>query len=175
MSRHLGDSSRVLIGDDATEQAFKTEDLSRFGLIHIAAHAMVDDEYPERSAILLAQGGNEEDGLLQYREIVDIDLDGHPEIISTSTSYEVLAFEHDGTFKWSSPSLSGALTQYCTDPAISDMDHDGSPEIIAGAAILAADGSVRGIGQHGIGYNPDGGVGSSSFAVARQRHWSAAP
>ena len=101
--------------------------------------------------------------------IGDIDGDGLPEIVATTMGLEVIAIEHTGDLKWRSQGLGDRITQYSTNPAISDMDHDGSPEIIAGAAILDAEGVVLGLGQHGTGHNPDGGVGSSSFAVDLDR------
>jgi CHAT domain-containing protein len=62
------------VGPEATERFVKAAPLGRFGLLHLAAHALVDDEQPERSAIVLAPGGREEDGLLQFREIAALPL-----------------------------------------------------------------------------------------------------
>jgi hypothetical protein len=62
------------LGSEATESFVKTTPLGRFGVLHLAAHALVDDEQPERSAIVLAPGGRDEDGLLQFREIVALPL-----------------------------------------------------------------------------------------------------
>ena len=81
----------------------------------------------------------------------DIDGDGYVEIIAVSASgKKVMAFEHDGTAKWTSSnlSLSGC---YATAPAISDMDHDGDPEIVVGNYILTSSGTVRGTGSKGNG------------------------
>jgi len=97
--------------------------------------------------------------------IGDLDNDHLPEVVATTMSFQAIAFEHDGTHKWTSDIHTNRMTQYSTNPAISDMDHDGSPEIIVGAVILNADGTTRGVGDLGTGRNPVGNVGSSSFAV----------
>jgi CHAT domain-containing protein len=64
-------------------------------VIHFAAHAVTDDTRPERSAIVLAPGDGDEDGLLQIREIVELDLKGPLVILSAcrSASGSVLAGE----------------------------------------------------------------------------------
>ena len=52
----------------------------------------------------------------------DIDLDGLPEIVAVHESEVLIAFEHDGTFKWMSPQLwGGALNG---SASISDLDVD---------------------------------------------------
>ncbi len=61
--------ARLLSGRSASERALKRDRLARYGLIHFATHAVVDDAEPRRSAVLLYPGGPEEDGLLQPREI----------------------------------------------------------------------------------------------------------
>ena len=57
-----------------------------FAIIDLVTHAVVDDEQPERSAILLAPGSDDEDGFLQVREIADLDLDGQLVILSSCRS-----------------------------------------------------------------------------------------
>jgi CHAT domain-containing protein len=76
----------LLLGPDASEQELtrlaEAESLIRFSTIHIATHALVDDESPERSALVLSQvnlpdaleaavtGVRVFDGLVTAREIV---------------------------------------------------------------------------------------------------------
>lgn len=77
----------------------------------------------------------------------DIDLDGHPEILACDdTGARLMAFEHDGTFKWRSPSLEAI---YWGAPALADVDQDGTPEIVIGRQVLNADGTVRWTGTGG--------------------------
>src|SRR4029077_7727792 len=65
--RAMGGGSVRLLGNDASERVVKHTDLARFGLLHFATHAVVDEQNPERSGVLLAGAGGE-DGLLQIRE-----------------------------------------------------------------------------------------------------------
>jgi CHAT domain-containing protein len=84
----------LLIGPDASEQelvrAAESGRLSSYSTIHVATHALVDDRYPERSALVLSQVGLPDpvhaaergeriyDGLLTAKEIVrewDLDAD----------------------------------------------------------------------------------------------------
>jgi CHAT domain-containing protein len=81
-SMYPAERQRVFYGADATELAFKSE-APRFSVIHIAAHALVDDRAPLYSAIVLAQGhGGTEDGLLEAREVVDLPLSADLAVLS---------------------------------------------------------------------------------------------
>jgi hypothetical protein len=94
----------------------------------------------------------------------DIDGDGIAEIVSLTPSGAV-AFEHDGSIKWTKSGLSGHIDGVSDVPAISDMNGDGDPEIIAGRAIMDSDGNVIGAGSYGFGGVNNNNVGSCSFAV----------
>ena len=65
---------RLLVGTEASEQALKASRLDAVRILHLAAHAVVDVEAPERSALVLAPGASQEDGLLQPREIAELSL-----------------------------------------------------------------------------------------------------
>jgi CHAT domain-containing protein len=71
----FGARTKLLLGPDATEAAFKSQPLADFKIIHIAAHGIASPKFPDRAALVL---GNDpkagEDGLLQVREIRDLDL-----------------------------------------------------------------------------------------------------
>lgn len=70
----LGASSDdVLVGERATESSIKQMPLSDFRVLHFATHGLVSTRYPERSALLLRQS-KDEDGLLQAREILRMNL-----------------------------------------------------------------------------------------------------
>jgi CHAT domain-containing protein len=73
-------------GNEASETALKALDLSRYGVLHFAAHTVIDSANPDRSAILLASGTGHEDGLLQSREIADLHLDGQLVVLSACQS-----------------------------------------------------------------------------------------
>ena len=97
----------------------------------------------------------------------DIDNNGYPEIIGVREyasslfaegDYTIVAFNSQGNQIWESAHFSGQDFDYATAPSIADMNGDGSPEIVAGRVILNADGTTRGVGQHGRG-----SYGISSF------------
>jgi len=81
IARHV-DAADTLLGASASEFAVKSRDLRRYDVVHVAAHAVADEEHPERSAILLSPGAASEDGLLQAREIESLDLNGRIVVLS---------------------------------------------------------------------------------------------
>lgn len=74
--RELGGGSELRLGEDASEAFLKQAEISEYAVLHFAAHAISDEAHPERSAVLLWAGAPDEDGLLQPREIADLDLTG---------------------------------------------------------------------------------------------------
>jgi len=96
LRRRFGDGSEVLVGRAASESRVKTDDLTRFGVLHFAAHAIVDDENPARSAVLLAPGDNTEDGLLQIREVVGLHLQQAVVVLSACRSASGVVVEGEG-------------------------------------------------------------------------------
>jgi len=105
----------------------------------------------------------------------DLDGDGDPEIVVATDAGRVVAYHHNGARAWQSApfDIGGGLfsddadfDEFCTSPAISDMDGDGRPEVIVGRVILdGASGGTLGVGTLGIGRASDGAVGTTSFAV----------
>lgn len=85
VKRHLG-GGELLVGEDASETYIKRNAAGPFGIFHFAAHAVTDEVNPDRSAIYLSPGDSKEDGVLQVREIADLDLDGHIVVLSTCES-----------------------------------------------------------------------------------------
>lgn len=92
--------------------------------------------------------------------VADIDGDGDAEIIVVreyasslygAGDYRAAAYTHDGTQLWETTPFVGLDFDWASAPVISDMDHDGTPEIVIGRVILRPDGTVRGIGEHGRG------------------------
>ncbi len=70
------------VGEAASEHFLKGSTLSSYGMLHFATHAVMDRHEPERSAVVLTPGNDGEDGLLQAREIVQLDLDGQVVVLS---------------------------------------------------------------------------------------------
>jgi CHAT domain-containing protein len=81
IQRHIG-GVETLVGSRASEKALKDRDLRRYDIVHFAVHAIADEGHPDRSAVLLAPGAANEDGLLQAREIEGLDLTNRVVILS---------------------------------------------------------------------------------------------
>lgn len=92
---HLG-GARLFEGSEATERLLKTEPLGDYAMLHLAAHAVVDESHPHRSAVVLAAGADGEDGLLQPPEIAALDLDGVVVILSACSSARGEILEGEG-------------------------------------------------------------------------------
>jgi CHAT domain len=84
--RHLDGGSLLRVGDEASEGFVKHADLRRYAILHFATHAVLDDQHPERSGVLLTPQPANEDGLLQIREIVNLPLDGRIVVLSSCRS-----------------------------------------------------------------------------------------
>jgi CHAT domain-containing protein len=84
--RHLDSGSLLRLGDEASEGFFKSADLKRFAVLHFATHAVLDEDHPDRSGVLLTAAPASEDGILQLREIVPLDLEGRVVVLSSCRS-----------------------------------------------------------------------------------------
>lgn len=76
-------NSRVLIGAQARESIVKA-DAGKYGILHFATHATLDDRNPLYSRIVLSRADNElhEDGLLEAWEIMKLDLNAELTVLS---------------------------------------------------------------------------------------------
>ena len=81
IARHVAHVD-TLLGADASERTLKAATMERYGILHVAAHAVADSANPERSAVVLTPGDGREDGLLQAREISALDLSGRIVVLS---------------------------------------------------------------------------------------------
>jgi CHAT domain-containing protein/tetratricopeptide (TPR) repeat protein len=73
----------ILTGQAASEDALKIRTAERNRVIHLAAHGLIDDRKPMRSAIVMAAPTTpDEDYLLQTREILDLRLDADLVVLS---------------------------------------------------------------------------------------------
>lgn len=82
----MGGGSVRRLGADASETWLKSAPLQRFAVLHFATHAVTDEAHPERSGVLLAPGAANQDGLLQIREIIDLNLRGRVVVLSSCSS-----------------------------------------------------------------------------------------
>jgi CHAT domain-containing protein len=70
LARIVGPGSKTLLGNHATESEVKAQPLSRFRILHFAAHGVADTVFPRRSSIVLGSSPySSDDGLLQSWEI----------------------------------------------------------------------------------------------------------
>ncbi len=99
--RRLLDGSALRIGEGASELALEQADLSSYGVLHLAAHAVIDDTNPARSAVILSPGGPKEDGLLQPFEIADLALDGKAVVLSACQGASGALFKGEGVMSLS--------------------------------------------------------------------------
>jgi CHAT domain-containing protein len=82
IAQAVGLDSKVLLGEQATESAFKAEPVSDYRIIHLAVHAISDSDFPDRSALVLAADQPPEDGFLQVREVTRLHL--HADLVTLS-------------------------------------------------------------------------------------------
>lgn len=107
-------------------------------------------------------------GFGSHPAVADVDDDGVPEVFIVreyqsslfgAGEYSVIRVSWEGKIVGESEHFVEAEFDYATGIAISDMDHDGSPEIVAGRAILNADLTTRGVGRDGRGCDALVGLG----------------
>lgn len=65
--------SEILTGKEAREEIFKAE-AGRYRVLHFATHGTLDDSNPMYSHLMLASASADEDGFLEAREIVNLNL-----------------------------------------------------------------------------------------------------
>jgi CHAT domain-containing protein len=99
--RRCGKGSVLQAGPEAGEAFLKRQDLSRFGVLHLAAHAESDDASPEASAVLLAADASGEDGRLEVDEITKLNLRGSLVALSSCRSASGALLEGEGVMSLS--------------------------------------------------------------------------
>ena len=71
------------MGLDASEAAVKHEKLSEYRRVHFATHAVIDEEIPARSGVVLSLvDTGEEDGILRMPEIFNLELNADLVVLS---------------------------------------------------------------------------------------------
>jgi CHAT domain-containing protein/Tfp pilus assembly protein PilF len=75
--------SKILIGRDASEKTFKAL-APTYSVIHLATHGVIDNRHPLYSHLLLTktEGDPDNDGLLEAREIMDMNLHADLAVLS---------------------------------------------------------------------------------------------
>lgn len=78
---------KLLLGPDATEMSVKSETLVDYRYIHFAIHAMLDEQAPSRSGIVLSLVNmGTEDGVLRMSEIFNLQLNADLVVLSACRS-----------------------------------------------------------------------------------------
>jgi CHAT domain-containing protein len=83
VTRRLAGTLRV--GAAASERQLKSSPLQDFAILHFATHAVVDDEHPDRSSLVLA-AAEPDDGRLQSGEIAALPLSGRVVVLAACRS-----------------------------------------------------------------------------------------
>jgi hypothetical protein len=66
--------------------------------------------------------------------IADVDSDGKPEVVASTTADRISAVDGDGTVKWTSSAISGLSTY--PQPAVADLDGDGDIEVVFDVGVV---------------------------------------
>ncbi len=86
----------------------------------------------------------------------DIDLDGRPEVLYQGEGSVLVAIDDDGTPLWSSDPFAGG--ENSGSVSIANMDGEGPPEIMFGAAIYSSTGVLLYEGSEGTGRDGQGPI-----------------
>jgi|GEM_PF-263587 len=105
--RSLGDPGRLLTGADATERAVKEGAGRGLRVLHFGTHAVLDEARPRRSAVVLAAGAPDEDGLLRPREAADLGLDGAIVVLAACQSASGTVLQGEGALSLARAFLQG--------------------------------------------------------------------
>jgi hypothetical protein len=96
----------------------------------------------------------------------DIDGDGLVDIVALKMGGGLIAFEHDGSLKWTSKNQNGTAynaTFASSAVSLADLEGDGSVEIIAAGVVLESNGTVR--FANGTLAGSNGGYGAVSIVA----------
>ncbi|MEM6290490.1 MAG: CHAT domain-containing protein [Myxococcota bacterium] len=76
----------VRTGAGASEAFVRSADLQPFSIIHVGAHAVLDEEHPDRAAVMLASGAPGLDGALRPPELAALELQGSLVVLAACRS-----------------------------------------------------------------------------------------
>ena len=115
--------TRLYLGENSTEKAFKQEPLNKYRWIHLATHSLINERDPGRSAVVLAFDGNqEEDGFLRATEIAELDLNSDLVILSACETGRGQLSSGEGVIGLSrSFFIAGARSVIVSQWAVSDI------------------------------------------------------
>jgi len=114
------DRSTTLVGASAREETFKHL-ASEYRVVHLATHGIVDDQSPLYSALVLSRAdGDDDDGLLEMREVRKLDMNADLVILSACDTARGALYPGEGVI-----GLSWAfLTAGCPTTVVSQWKAD---------------------------------------------------
>ncbi|HEY7412402.1 MAG TPA: FG-GAP-like repeat-containing protein, partial [Vicinamibacteria bacterium] len=159
-SRHVMATPAVvdLDGDGAPEVVFHSFRELEAGAVTHGGRLRVLRGSDGAEVFTVADPAHAVAGLSQVA-VGDIDGDGRPEIVSVhEAGNRLIAFEHDGTFKWLSTEVNNGL--HWGGASLADLDGDHVPEIVVGRTVFNADGTLRWVGSSSeAGQGTNGPIG----------------
>jgi CHAT domain-containing protein len=178
-----GPGSRLLVGDAASERALKTAPFKAYGVLHLGAHALADDE-SGRSMLVLAPGEGE-DGRVNLEEIRRLPLGGQLVVLAACHSTTGTYVHGEGALGLSSAFLlSGARAVLGTLWSVRDDEAEEFSKSFfahlsggrtASAALAAAQRALRARGRPPAAWAAFVLIGDGSIAPIRSGGipWSA--
>ncbi|MBC8311605.1 MAG: CHAT domain-containing protein [Candidatus Marinimicrobia bacterium] len=80
-------SAETLIGEFATESNFKSANIEKYDIVHIATHGILNEEHPDLSALLFYKNDySDEDGILYASEIYNMQINTNLTVLSSCES-----------------------------------------------------------------------------------------
>jgi len=115
------DNGEVRLGDDATADYLERASLASYDVLHFATHAVVDDRVATRTALALAPGRDDVDGLVGPAQLAALRLNGALVVISACRSVGGVVVDGEGVQGLTAPLLAaGAHAVVATSWRISD-------------------------------------------------------
>ncbi len=117
----LGAETVLWLGAEAGKERLLNQDPTSYGIIHLAAHAMVDEHRAEQAAVLLAGSADGASGLLTAAEIEALDFSGKLIVLSTCSSADGATYRGEGVMSLARAFLrAGAAAVVATLLPVSD-------------------------------------------------------
>lgn len=73
---------RLYLGSAATKASFESQDLAAYKFLHIATHAVIDENVPAMSGIVFSLTSHQDDGVLRMSDVFNLNLDSDLVVLS---------------------------------------------------------------------------------------------
>ena len=116
----FADSASIRLGPEASAAYLKSTDLTRYGILHFATHALVDERSAARPALVLAPGEGES-GLVTPADLATLRLDADLVVLSACRSADGVVVGGEGMQGLTAPLLgAGARSVVATHWRVGD-------------------------------------------------------